>query len=341
MKKIKVSTDLWNRYKLIIEILTGEEKEWKLDEILKQLNNRLSKKFGIDSVIKKRQLQYDLDDVQDVPIEAPIAKKGKGKPTAYFCTDPDYKLEKVPVELMKMGYLVEMTSLLTQIKSLEGISNEFTGEIEAYTNRLQFNNKKQRQIIELECRPTPKGSQFLKPLYFHIRREEVVQLTYQAYSATEQQRVAVHPYLIKEYKSRFYLLAFTEERDDFRIYALDRMLAVEKLDRAYKPCPLENPGDYFKDVMGVAVLKHEPVRNFGLKYTPLMTPYVKDVPIHHSQTLQEEHKDGGVTMGYKLRKNPELFTTIFSYLDHVEIVGDEELRREVRDIAKRIYEKYS
>ena len=43
----------------------------------------------------------------------------------------------------------------------------------------------------------------------------------------------VHPYLLKEYRNRWYVIAWNPDRSDYRTYGLDRMESVEEQDDGF------------------------------------------------------------------------------------------------------------
>jgi predicted DNA-binding transcriptional regulator YafY len=330
---------IWERYQVIHEVFIRFSRKYSLQELLELVNEKLLERYGDKACIEIRQLRTDLENMEAFPIDAPIIKEGKRKSPVYYYEDRNWKLTKLPSEIQEMNFIQEMARMVKQIRSLRGVTAEWTSAIDNFCLRMNYPNEPHRNIVSFESAAPPEGMVHFKTLYDAIKKCKTLTLEYKAFQA-EAQKVVIHPYLLKEYKNRFYLLAHTEERNDYRVYALDRIIGIRGNRTKYKYCPLSDPNDYFKEVIGVAVYKNEEAKPVLLKFSALMAPYVKGCELHHSQEVIDELPDGSIIARYHLRKNPELVTTIFSFLDYVEVLGHDELREEIISITEKILRKY-
>ena len=101
-----------------------------------------------------------------------------------------------------------------------------------------------------------------------------------------------------------------------------------------------HPYAHFADVIGPTVRKEHPVEEVVLKFSPQSAPYVLTKPLHSSQTLKKEYKNGAVSFSYRLRFNRELLSLIMSFGADVEVVAPESLKDRLRELLQQMLGKY-
>jgi predicted DNA-binding transcriptional regulator YafY len=109
-------------------------------------------------------------------------------------------------------------------------------------------------VIDFDVNPNLKGLDFLDHIYQSIIRKQVLKVTYKSFDSKHPSVVEFHPYLLKEYDNRWYMLGRKGNKPAIVNYALDRIKKIESLPNKYY---LENetfdPETYYKDVIGVTV----------------------------------------------------------------------------------------
>ena len=73
----------------------------------------------------------------------------------------------------------------------------------------------------------PDGEQYLPTILKALKTNKKLYMTYQSYGSNKAYSYEVEPYCIKAFKQRWYLIAHS---DIIRIYALDRVKALEETD---------------------------------------------------------------------------------------------------------------
>ena len=68
--------------------------------------------------------------------------------------------------------------------------------------------------------PNYPGKEFLQPLYTAIKDYHQVEVVHRKFNSTRESKRLLHPYLLKEYKHRWYLIGYVEEK---------KSLSTEKL----------------------------------------------------------------------------------------------------------------
>lgn len=134
----------------------------------------------------------------------------------------------------------------------------------------------------------------------------------------------MHPQLLKEFNNRWFLLAWTEEK--MLTLALDRIEAISDSDEIYVDKGLD--GDtYFNEVVGVTVSRKLRPMNVIFKVDKSNAPYVLTKPLHHSQTLMENHEDGSVTLKILVQLNYELERLLLGFGESLTVLAPKQLKK--------------
>ncbi|MDE7347244.1 MAG: WYL domain-containing protein [Muribaculaceae bacterium] len=136
----------------------------------------------------------------------------------------------------------------------------------------------------------PSGRLYLIPIVEAIKRNKVVEMTYNSFKTGEISGSVVEPYCLKLFEGRWYLLARPKDKDRPEIYGLDRIESLKILEDTFKLPKDFSAADYFASMYGVVSDKARPEKIVIRAYTQ-HRHYVNSLPIHHSQRLIEEHDD--------------------------------------------------
>lgn len=156
-------------------------------------------------------------------------------------------------------------------------------------------------------------------------------MAYQSFKARRESVVPVSPYLLKEYRNRWFLLCSPHDRlSDVRIMAVDRMLAVEPdTKRAFQPNPQFDPEHFFDNVVGVTKTLGQPSETVVLWLSAAEAPYALTKPLHASQHVRERRPDGSVVVTLQVVVNFELERLILGHADRIEVLAPRLLRHRI------------
>lgn len=184
----------------------------------------------------------------------------------------------------------------------------------------------------------PSSQRWLSPLVTAMKDSKAVEITYKGFSRNRESTFVVHPYCLKLFNRRWYLLARSEGFDEPRIYGLDRILNVVQSD-----IPLELPEgfscrDYFADYYGVNHPEGA-AETVELKVDGSQVAYFRSLELHPTQEEVETGEDFSV-FRFRLVPNYEFLQEILSRGSMVEVLSPVWLRDEVRDEIKRMASLY-
>ena len=140
-----------------------------------------------------------------------------------------------------------------------------------------------RDRIILEEFPSENGR--LQPILNAMTANRMLELDYSKYTDSKISHHTIEPYFIKEYRQRLYVIGKTETG---RIcpFSLDRIVSYEIIKRKFTMPESLNAEDFFSCAFGVMVDEVRwPPTSIVLRAFKDEECYMKDVPLHQSQTL--------------------------------------------------------
>ena len=194
-------------------------------------------------------------------------------------------------------------------------------------NNLLNESRDMRHSILFETVPSSK--KWLSIIVNAMRERKAIELTYQSFSRDEPHTFTAHPWCLKLFRQRWYMLAKSEEYDNPRIYALDRIHEAKQLKKALK-VPAKFDGEaFFSNYFGIIVGSDCRPEKVRLKVAPSHVKYLESLPLHHSQKKVEEHNDFSV-FEYMLVPTFDFKQELLSRGDEVTVLEPKWFRDEIR-----------
>ena len=184
----------------------------------------------------------------------------------------------------------------------------------------------------------PSSHRFLTSVIDSMRDNRKLCISYKGHSMTEYKEMVIHPYSIRLFKRRWYLIAYSEFSKGIRLYMLDRAAVVNVLDEVFEmPESFDSEG-FFEDYYGVR-RSEETKQRVILKVASRVRDLIRTVPLHCSQEEIETMPEFSV-FEYSLRPNFDIKQEIISYLDSVEVLEPLSLRKDIGRTVLNVYLKY-
>lgn len=206
----------------------------------------------------------------------------------------------------------------------------------AVNNLINESHHLKRRILFEEI---PSGQRFLTTIIEAMRDGQTLMLTYQSFNRTEPSTFEVHPYCIKVFKQRWYMVAYNPWYDNMRIYALDRAKEVQITDNRFKlPKNFDTKG-YFADAFGIIIDENYEVEQVAIKVADGQREYFRTLPLHPSQHKIEE-TDEYTIFGFRLRPTFDFVQELRRYGSQIEVLSPQWLRDEMAAETMRMAEIY-
>lgn len=291
-----------------------------------------------DSTIEKDL--YAMRNEIELGYEAPIkfSKADKG----YFYEDPDFTINEIPLNDDDLDAIKFAANTLYQFKDI-ALFQQFEFAIEKIFGRLNISPNVQDEAIskyvQFETVPEVKGAELLGDLLNAIKQQLTVRITYEAFTRKAPTIHALDPYLLKEYRNRWYLIGYSHDKAKVITFALDRINHLAVTDEHFKLTEGFDPDTFFKYSIGITQGADAP-QKVVLKFAPGEGKYVKTQPLHQSQqVLADDANEFRISINVVVTY--ELISTILGYGDGVEVVEPASLRKDVASRMKNALIGYS
>ena len=326
------------RYKTIDKCLQNNYREWTLDDLIDACSNALYEYEGREVNVSKRTIQLDIQMMRSDKLgyNAPIVVYDK---KFYQYEDPDYSITDIPLNENDMSVLTETVEMLKQFKDFS-LFSELGGIIQRLEDKVCTEKTKKSAIIHLDKNENLKGLEYLDTLYQAILKKIALRITYKSFKARNASEIIFHPFILKEFNNRWFLVGKTSEKKPIATFALDR---IEKVDYDLKIPYLDisfNGEDYYKNTIGVTVLAEEHVQEIHLKVDRSNAPYVITKPLHHTQEIIEKLEGGSIIVKLDVHINYELERLILGFGECMEVIKPKSLRRKIKRKLQKAVEIY-
>lgn len=325
------------RYRIIDNCLRNHGRRWTLEDLIDEVSARIEEDFGIFKGVSKRTVQQDISIMRSMyprGFDAPILCRDG----YYFYDDPDYSIINSPLNERDVENLQEAISILQQFKTLP-IYEELIGLILKLEGKITFDPTSKDKIIEFDSNEKVKGVEFIQPLYEHIRNKKVLEIGYLPFLREDHLLMTIHPYLLKEFNNRWFLIGYNEEIGMMSHLALDRIRAIIKKDLPWFDYPGFTSETYFKHVLGITIPENAKPEKIELFVSKERAPYIITKPIHSSQEIIKESAEGMV-IRLHLAVNKELVSEVLSFGKDVKVIKPQTLAEIVKESLIQAMKSY-
>ncbi len=275
------------RYKTIDNCLQNRYRKWTLEDLIDAVGDALYEYEGINSGISRRTIQLDIQNMRSNKLgyNAPIIVVDK---KYYQYEEKDYTITNSKLSSQDLDVLNDAIKLLGQFKGFNAFEDMSTiiGKLE---QKLQSQKSKPKQYIHFEKNELLLGLNWIDLIHESIKNKKVLNIAYQSFKAKNPVHNHYHPYLLKEYRNRWFLLCNGgDKKENIIILALDRIKEIEPAKGKKYISPDFEPYNFFDDCIGVSKSNAQPTSNVILQVDKYSSPYVLTKPMHSSQVVEKE-----------------------------------------------------
>lgn len=353
------------RYIILDRMLSDQHHYYTRTQLLNAVNDYLK---GVDEALQvsKRTIEMDLRDMEDVfQIDLDESKVINGKKAIRYA-DQTRSIFSKPLSEDEKMLLKEVLSTLGQFSGLDNfvwlddLKTKLGDQLSFGGSELDaVNGAPQRKVISFSSNEFLQNKEYLGWFFSAITNKKVVSITYRKFDAENAQVIIAYPYMLKQYRDRWYLLC-TPTCDKKLPYnprfianiPLDRIEAYEEVQNIpYVECQVDID-ELFDDIVGVTYYWDKPVEHVVFAVHKSSANYIRTKPIHPFQA--ELSKDDQIEM---MKKNPmlkdfyffsldcklnyELSSLFRSYGYNLVVISPASLREEMKESARKQLEFYS
>ena len=271
---------------------------------LEEIQHRYESHFGRGEELSERQFHRYTDAVEELfDIEIKYSRTQRG----YIVADRE--------GIDNMG----MRKWLLQTFSVNSVLHE-------------SQDLKNRILLE----DVPSGQQHLTTIVDAMREGVKLSMTYQSFGAANPTTFDVEPWCVKLFEQRWYMLGKSEGYDDLRIYALDRIKALEPTECKFKLPKKFDAAKFFEDYYGIIISDDDyDVCPVALLADAKQSNYLRTLPLHHSQ-VEVERNDEYSIFEYRLCPTFDFRQKVLSMGGSIEVLAPQELVYQFNSLGHEI-----
>ena len=329
------------RISTIDRCLQNHYRRWTINDLIDACTDALAEYEGRSNLVSRRTFQNDLALMRSVRLgyNAPIVVRDN---KYYEYEDPNFSITHLPLNDEGLDALNSALDILRQLQGFPQLASSID-IISKLNEQISRQTGASAPAMDMEHVEGYRGAQFIGTIYDAVRKQQTLAIEYQSFKARDAAKLVVYPYLLKEYRNRWFLICekATNRAPQVNIFALDRIHSVE-LDKEhpFKKCVDFDPEHFFDDTIGVTKSISDKARRVVIKVDRQQAPYVESKPFHKSQKVEQRFRDGSIQLSLKVVINNELERLILGYGGHAEVIAPPEFRARIAESVRIAADHY-
>lgn len=330
------------RYKYLDEMLSNRYHYYTMNDLTNHCNKKL-REAGLPEVTK-RCIEKDILFLEYQPFFAEIERFQIDGKNYLRYQDPMFSIFKKALSEEESNLLLEVFNTIGQF---DGLNNfEWLKDLKS---RLSL--KSHDKIIYFSNNAYLQNSELLGVLFNYISNKTVIELEYHTFNNTKKRKVEFHPYLLKQYNERWFVIGGVSDSKKMLVFALDRINNITALpQRTFIHCEIDLI-ERFEEIVGVTYHEDKQIEHIVFWTSDKTKDYIITKPIHGSQKIIKNdelkklqtcfsHLKKGIFMSIDCIPNYELIRVLISYEDLV-VISPTLIRNEIYSEIKRKMNFYS
>src|SRR5690606_1463945 len=326
------------RYQVLDRCLRNTGKRYNIDDLLEECNEALFEFDTKTNGIKKRQLYEDIRFMQSKQgWSIPLEKVKSGRTAFYQYEDSNFSINNQPLNQIEATHLKSAMMVLSRFKGLPQF--EWIEELIPKLDQTFNISDASENIMSFDNNEFLKGIEHLSILFNAINYKKVLKIAYQSFKRDKAIDIIFHPYHLKQYNRRWFLLGKTEGFSSITNLALDRIIKIEEINLEY----INNEIDfdnYFEDVIGVTIPEEKEVIKIEMYVSKETEPYIRTKPIHEFQSTLRVFEDG-FKFYIKVIPNQELESLVLGFGENLKVLEPIEFKEKIKKRLKLNLENYN
>lgn len=309
-------------------------------ELMNEVNKELELQ-GYSPVTSLNTIRQDLDHIGgSAHAEITIKKNKIGREVKYSYENPASSIYNLPFRDDEMIQLVQCLSILSRFEGMPQMD-----WLQSFLDRARLTLNLEsggKQVVGFdECRYL-KGKEFFSTLLSAICKKQVLSVGYRSFRSDRDKEVLIHPYYLKEYNNRWFLIGLVHGYESLTNLAFDRILYVNEVSGVsfIENNQYDFNDNYFSDIIGVSKQPNTAPEDVIIKVNAKEYPYIETKPLHETQRKISSSAEEYV-IGIKVCINYELEQLLLSYGDAIQVVSPEYLRDKIKERLSKAINNYN
>jgi predicted DNA-binding transcriptional regulator YafY len=260
----------------------------------------------------------------------------------YRYTQENFSIKGLALSDEEKESLSLALAILEQLKGTQlykHFGNAINKAIKGY--RLsEFLGKSEKQILQVEEPSTGAGEQWVDMILKNIvEGKKGLCIHYEPYDRDPK----IHefsPYLVKEYRNRWYTIGYSDRAQSVIVLALDRIKKIEPGKNKFVSNSNFKPEEYFKYSMGITQINEAQPELVELSFTDGQLHYILSQPWHTSQKVLRK-KGNETVIQLEVYVTHELIMAILACGANVRVLKPEWLVNKIKTTIKEMGKRYN
>jgi predicted DNA-binding transcriptional regulator YafY len=326
------------RYKTIDDCLRNRLRKWTLEDLIEKVSDVIYDLEGIATGVSRRTIQADIQVMRSDKLgyNAPIVVIDK----KYYCyEDKTYSITNAPINDADVEKMKEIVGVLKQFNAFNYF-DEMSDMIAKLENNLYKSSNPKENYLQFESNKLLKGLQYINPLYQAIRNKRSLLIEYKSFKAQQSANAIYFPYLLKEYRNRWFVICKPKKAKYLITLALDRIIDFQELpNETFVPYTGVDFETYYSDLLGVTKSENDRAHKVVLEIDKHNAPYVLTKPLHSSQTIIKENEHS-IIISILVVPNFELEREILGFGECMKVLGPRFLASRIKKRLEKSAEQY-
>jgi predicted DNA-binding transcriptional regulator YafY len=198
---------------------------------------------------------------------------------------------------------------------------------------------KERLSGRVSVEDIPSGHLHLTAVMEAMTEGQKLRISYMKYTSSQAESLTLHPYAVKEFAKRWYLVAHCEERNALRVYGLDRIMGLEVIDGKFKMPSGFDVDELFATSFGTYIPEGK-AELITFRTTAKEARFLRDLPLHASQEELKGSDKEHVTFSIFVYPNESLIMEFCKHGSRLEVLSPESVRHEVAEQLRAAADLY-
>lgn len=185
----------------------------------------------------------------------------------------------------------------------------------------------------------PSSQDHLSTVLEAMKSNNMLHITFKAFTMKEPKRFLVEPYCVKMSAQRWYMLARNTEHKNLRLYSLDRIETVEIINTRFVLPDDFNAKDYFAEFFGIVLDESVPLQTIILRADKYHQNYMRTLPLHPTQR-EIFACDDYADFELKLRPTYDFYMKLMSFGNMIKVLEPKNLQEEICKWLENTIEMY-
>jgi predicted DNA-binding transcriptional regulator YafY len=310
-----------------------------VNEELRELEFREDGELTRKYQVSERMIRNDIADIQDYfPV---VITKKNGK---YYYESTEDSIDNIDLRESDKNTIEWALQVFSRYKGTPWFEkfDDVITRIMSSSVLKKINQKDMRTLVQIGETSENSGMQWIETIYNAISEKSALKLYYKSYGDNMSVRI-ISPYLLKEYRNKWYMLAYvhdTSKHHKTLLHKLSRIQKIEESGEQYIQDFTFKANDYFQYSIGVFHMHDStPITvELKIKGKNLIKLTLED-KIHPSMDVLSKSEEE-MLIEFMVYDSPELETLILSYGENVEVLAPLELKEKIKTRALKLVELY-